>query len=220
MTTITIDIETDYTRDPAVCELLWKKVLPPSNYKSEEAIEKWWREKGSDQKVEAQRKTALEPLWGSIRMIGYQVGDQEPAVLMGDERDILERFFELMTILFYPEKLKTPPVIIGHNVKGFDLTFIRKRAIVLGIKMPGWMGCYYTRYNEDVFDTQVEWSGQFAYGAAGYVKLDYLAMALLGESKSGDGAASLDMPDEECAEYCKQDVALTYGIYQRMIGVK
>ena len=221
MTIITIDIETDYSHDPSVIERVGSKVTPPANYKSEEAIEKWWREKGNDQKVDAQRKTALEPLYGSIKMIGHQFNDGEPEVLTGAEKDILERFFSIMNALHKTDADGLPyvPTIVGHNVKAFDLTFIRKRAIVLGVKMPSWMGCYYTRYSTDVLDTRIEWSGQFVYGAAGYVKLDDLAFALLGESKTSDGAASLDMTEEECIHYCKSDVALTYKIFQRMTGV-
>ena len=217
MTIITIDIETDYSHDPSVIERGCSKVTPPANYKSEEAIEKWWKEKGNDQKVEAQRKTALEPLYGSVRMIGYQLNDNAPEVLTGSEKDILERFFDMMDKLHEPDVTGVPyvPIIVGHNVKNFDLDFIRKRAIVHGVKMPRWMNIYFKRYAEDIYDTMEEWAG---WGK--YVKLDDLAFALLGETKTGDGAASLDMTDEECAEYCKSDVALTYKIYLRMTGQK
>lgn len=218
MTIITIDIETDYTHDPAVCERLWSKVSPPANYKKEETIAKWWEAEGADAKVEAQRKTALNPLWGSIKMIGYQINGYEPEVFVGAEEIILRHFFSLMGAEF--SKHNKPPLIVGHNVRKFDLEFIRKRAIVKSVKMPNWMQVYFTRYSTDVFDTQYEWSGQLAYGAEGYVKLDDLAYTLLGESKTSDGAASLDMTEKECAEYCKQDVALTYKIYQRMTGAK
>ena len=215
MTIITIDIETDYSHDPSVIERVCSKVTPPANYKSEEAIEKWWKEKGNDQKVEAQRKTALEPLYGSIKMIGYQFNDGEPEVLTGAEKDILERFFSIMNALHKTDADGLPyvPTIVGHNVKGFDLDFIRKRAIVHGVKMPRWMGCYYTRYSTDVYDTMEEWAG---WGKR--VKLDDLAFALLGETKTSDGAASLDMTEEDCIHYCKSDVALTYKIFQRMAG--
>jgi 3'-5' exonuclease len=217
MTIITIDIESDYSHDPAVIERVCQKVTPPANYKSEEAIEKWWKEKGNDQKVEAQRKTALEPLYGSIKMIGYQFNDGEPEVLTGAEKDILERFFSMMNTLHKPDADGVPyvPMIVGHNVKCFDLDFIRKRAIVNGVKMPRWMNVYFKRYAEDVYDTMEEWAG---WGKR--VKLDDLAFALLGETKTSDGAASLDMTDSECAEYCKEDCRLTYEIYLRMTGQK
>ena len=217
---ITIDIETDYSHDPSVVERVCSKVTPPANYKSKEAIEKWWIEKGNDQKVEAQRKTALEPLYGSVKMIGYAINDNPSQIIAGDEKSVLEAFFKMMDALHQPDVdgVAFVPVIVGHNVKVFDLTFIRKRALILSVKMPSWMNVYYTRYSSDVFDTQIEWSGQFAYGAAGYVKLDNLAFALFGETKSSDGAASLDMSDAECAEYCKHDVDITRKIYQRMTG--
>ena len=214
MMVITIDIETDYSHDPSVIERVCSKVTPPANYKSEEAIEKWWATTGGDKKVEAQRKTALDPLWGSIRMIGYKVNDNPVEVITGAESGILTAFYRVLAECL-SEDGREIPVIVGHNVKNFDLDFIRKRGIITGNRIHDWMNVYYTRYCKDIFDTMEEFAGWNK-----YVKLDDLAYALLGETKNGDGAASLDMTDEECIQYCKSDVALTYKIYQLMTGAK
>jgi DNA polymerase elongation subunit (family B) len=211
MMIITIDIETDYTHDPSIVEKVIQNISPPANIKKQETIIKWWSEKGNDLKVEAQRKTALNALYGSVRMIGWAANDRDPQIIIGEESSVLIKFFEIMDTLY--DTHKAPPVVIGHNVKNFDLDFIRKRAIVNRVKMPRWMNTYFTRYSQDVFDTMESWAG---WGK--HIKLDDLAYGLLGEGKSGKGSDVFNMNNEECAAYCKQDVDLTRNIYKLMIG--
>lgn len=205
---ITIDIETDYSHDPEVIRRVCQKVTPPANYKSEEAIEKWWRDKGNNQKVEAQRKTALSPLWGSVKMIGMAIADKPVSVITGPEEEVLSSFIKVMSTM-------DDALLVGHNIIDFDLPFIRNRSMIHGLAgdYHKVMNIYHRRYSSHVFDTMREFAGY-----RDYVKLDDLAYAFLGERKTSDGAASLEMTDEECRIYCAKDVSLTRKIYQRMTG--
>lgn len=68
-----------------------------------------------------------------------------------------------------------------------------------------------------VFDTMAEWSN---WDARNYTKLDVLARVLGVETKSGSGEQVASMWDrgewEAVANYCLQDVYVTYACYCRM----
>lgn len=206
---ITLDIETRPTTDEAVIEEIGKSISAPGNMKKKETIDKWFEENYQTELEKAVKKTALDPLYGSVRMIGYAIDDYEPVVITdaSGEKEIIWMFINEIT------STGKVPKIVGHNVQDFDIDFWWKRAIILGVNSPGFFSEYRKRYSPYVYDTMKEWAG---YGK--YVKLDTLAKALLGEGKSGSGEDSLSMTDEECAKYCAQDVELARKIYKRMIG--
>lgn len=206
---ITLDIETRPTTDESVIDEIGKSISAPGNMKKKETIDKWFAENYQSELENAVKKTALDPLYGSVRMIGCAIDDNEPVVFIdkAGESKMIESFFE---VIGKSERVLT---IVGHNVQDFDIDFLWKRAVILGIKIPPAFKEYRKRYSHYVFDTMKEWAG---YGK--YIKLDTLAKAILGESKSGSGEDSLSMTDEECAKYCAQDVELTRKIYKRIIN--
>lgn len=51
---------------------------------------------------------------------------------IGTEEEILEAFFAMVSNFFSGR----PKLFCGHNVKEFDLPYICRRAIILGVKMP------------------------------------------------------------------------------------
>ena len=53
--------------------------------------------------------------------------EMKTSSLVGEEKDILEKFFDLLS--------KMPDYeLAGHNIKAFDLPFIFRRAIINGIQ--------------------------------------------------------------------------------------
>jgi hypothetical protein len=70
---------------------------------------------------------------------------------------------------------------------------------------------------EPVYDVMAVWGN---WEQKGYVKLDVLARALGVETKSGCGSQVAEMWERgmhrEMAEYCLQDVYVTYACYCRM----
>lgn len=109
------------------------------------------------------------------------------------------------------------PIFIGHNVVNFDIRFIWQRAIVLGIKMPGWFPRDPKPWGHDVFDTMTAFAGQ-----RGTVGLDKLCIALGLEGKGDiDGSMVGDLwaagEYDRIAEYCKADVERTRAVHRKML---
>jgi len=205
---IFIDIETSPTKDVNLIKKLTSEIQPPSNYKKQESIDKWWATNGAEKEQEVIQKTALDGLYGMIRCIGYAIEDDEPVILAGDEYTILSDFF---TMLETEEKeMRYTPDICGHNVIDFDLKFINHRSIVNGIKPPFFFNSY-LRKSDFVYDTMRMWAGW-----RDTVSLENLAQGLLGRGKSGDGKNVFKMDDEQVAQYCKDDVALTRDVFWKL----
>lgn len=209
---ITLDIETAPTSDEAIIREISEGVRPPANYKNPDSIQKWFDEQGQEKVKEAIQKTALDGLHGSIRCIGLALDDEDPFILMEDsEKATIEALIDFVADDFVENNYA--PLLVGHNVAGFDLPFIRHRAIVNDIPLPRFFKRYYGRFSEDVYDTMTEWAGW-----NGRVSLNKLAYGLLGRSKMGFGDEVHAMSDEQLAEYCMMDVELTRDIYYKMTG--
>ena len=69
--------------------------------------------------------TNFDGSFGRIACIGYAVDDGEPEVLHGDEKEMLQRFWEIA---------KDINLFIGFNLMDFDFKFIYQRSILLGVK--------------------------------------------------------------------------------------
>ncbi len=206
---ITLDIETKPTTDADIINEISKSISPPKTMKKQETIDKWMENNYVAELEKAVSKTALDPLYGAVRMIGCAIDDGNPIVFTDgvSEEKAIKMFFDEI------EEDNRIPIIVGHNVQDFDLDFIWKRAVILGVNVPSMFSEYRKRYSKYVYDTMKEWAG---YGK--YIKLDTLAKAILGEGKSGSGDDVFNMSDEECAKYCADDVEITRKIYLKMIG--
>lgn len=133
-----------------------------------------------------------------------------PIAWYGDnEKAILEAFWDFMG-------KHRPDQVITHNGLNFDLPFIKKRSIIHQVKptVDINLAKFQTR---SVFDTMAVWTNWDFRGA---VKLDVLARVLQVEAKSGSGEHVREMwasgKWKEIADYCLQDVYVTYACYCRM----
>jgi len=116
--------------------------------------------------------------------------------------------------------------IVTWNGIGFDLPFIYKRAIILGVN-PGEFGApplsaWTKRYNTDRhYDLMQVWGG---WNSQGFEKLDLVASMVLGERKAEIDvttfAALMETAEgrNNIAEYCLKDTQLTWNLYKRMDG--
>jgi len=155
------------------------------------------------------RSTSFSGEFGRILCIGYAINDQETKCLVGDEKKMLEDFWQIA---------KDADQFIGHNVMDFDLRFIYKRSIISGVKPSRDLS--FARYRSDpIFDTMKEWE---KWGAQG-VSLHKLALALDIESSKSDGIDGSKVYDyfllgkvDDIYKYCKRDVEVTRKIYNRM----
>lgn len=155
--------------------------------------------------------TSFEGTFGRICCIGYikEDGNVKKDVLEGDEKEILEKFWEIA---------KNVELFVGHNIYEFDLPFIFKRSIILGVKPR--FDINFARYrNQPIFDTMKEWEKW----SQGGQKLDTLAKVLdLPTSKDEmDGSQVWSYYQEgkvdDICKYCMKDVELTRQVYYKMI---
>lgn len=208
-----VDIETTCTADPAVIERLSAKIKPPGNISKAETIAKWEAESRPAAVAEAVARTALSGSYGSIIAIGVAVADGFPTVATGDEADILRLF------MAQPVDHGCFPKLVGHNLTGFDLPFIRQRCIVLGVKLAYWFPRDVKPWSDNLCDTQVAWAG-----VRDYISLSELAAVLgieVAPTISGaevPGAYAAGDMDSVVA-HCMEDVRVTREVYRKISAV-
>jgi hypothetical protein len=156
------------------------------------------------------RNTSFQGEFGRICCIGYTVDNNPTDCLVGDEKEMLEKFWQLA---------KDSDLFIGHNVMDFDLRFIYKRSVILNVRPTRDLS--FARYrNNPIFDTLCEWE---KWGSKG-CSLHKLSIALGIASPKEEGIDGSKVYDyflagkiDEIAEYCKRDVDATRKVYKRMI---
>lgn len=185
----------------------WEKEM--ASVKSEEVGDQLWR------------KTALDGTYGRCLAVGWSVGDS-PEVsycdpTKGSEGDMIQSTFDDMAKALatrQPGAHGRKPLFIGHNIP-FDLKFLFRRAVILGIKPPFELP-FYGRHNQDYYCTSRAWC---EYGER--ISLDNLCRALGIEGKNGfDGSmvcdAWLNGEEDRIKTYCADDVRKAKLIYERL----
>ncbi len=160
---------------------------------------------------------ALDAKNGRIACIGLLIDDNttlQPKVICDqDEKKILEQFWATIA---------ENDLLVGHNVLGFDLLFIRQRSWILGVRPPGEkpnsflnLRKYYTEQVYDLMEIWTNWSNRFKGCGLGDI-----AEALGVGAKTGHGSdvAQLWANREyvKLMDYCMNDVWLSYQVYCRM----
>ena len=218
-----VDIETLPTTDAAVIESLSAKITAPANYKKPESIAEWERENKAQAVLDAVAKTSFDGMYGRICCICYAFDDGEVFSVHGNnERLILEQFYshvyDKTTDMVGSCLTDIPATIIGHNVAGFDLPFLKHRSIIHGVKPPAaimkamnakpWDGC--------IADTMLMWSSDREKRAS----MDKLCKAFGIEGKGDfDGsmvAATWPVDPQKVVDYCCADVERTRAMYYRL----
>ena len=218
---IFFDIETVPSQDPAVRKELADAVTAPAQYKKPESIAEWLRENRDAEAEAAWLKTSFDGGLGQIVCIGWALGDG-PAMsyFVSDlsrqsEQQVIEDFFCVLTDA-YSGHHGTKPVLIGHNSNAFDIPFLWKRAMVLGIKPPHWFPRDPKPWGDSTFDTMTAWAGP-----KDRISMDKLCR-ILGIPGKGDisGADVWPMVRDgriaDVAAYCEQDVERTRAMWRRM----
>lgn len=210
------DLETIPEQAEGALEEMRRKVTPPANLKKQESIDKWLSENRESAAKEMLAKTSFDGGRGHICTIAWAKNDSPihvcHAKTVADERNILSDFFADLD----PYHSET---LVGHNIAGFDLGFLRKRAIVLGVKMPARSSLPRDPkpWDKTILDTMSAWAG-----GTNRISMDALCKILGIEGKQGfDGSMVADAwangEHEKIAEYCKDDVWRTREIHKRFI---
>jgi len=192
-------------------------------FTSKDAMVALWcdrfRDERSDEVGETEwRKTSFDGARGQIVCIGFACDGAAPFSYSteecGDEKEVLASFFSYLTDV---RSIEDRPVFIGHNHIAFDLPFIWKRAIILGVKPPIWFPRNPRAWDDHVFDTMLEWAG-----FGNRISMDALcnALGIPGKPDGIDGSQVWDYVRDgkiaDVAEYCKGDVERTREIYRRL----
>ncbi len=216
MTEITFDIETIPNR--SMLDRLPKPEVKAGNLKDPAKI----AEKAEAARAEQVEKMALSPLWGRVcAWVGAEDAETVHAECLKAETDAEEaRIVEAAFSTLAKGR------IVTYNGTSFDLPFIYRRAVLLGIDprqfgMPP-LAELTARYSAEKrhIDIMVVWCG---YGQ--FEKLDNIAAALLEDHKIEidfhDFPKMIQTPEgrKTLLDYCKQDVLLTQRIYNRIAGI-
>ena len=161
---------------------------------------------------------ALSPLYGKIACVGYGKGvDNVDCAIYENEEDVVKFIFE--TLLKFGQT--GSPKIVTWNGMGFDVPFIYKRALILGVKPTVSMGYFMKRYQTETHcDLMQIWMNWY-----GYEKLDNVARALLNEGKQDFDVKTIkdlmktETGRDNISTYCKQDVEITSKLFYKMANI-
>jgi predicted PolB exonuclease-like 3'-5' exonuclease len=218
-----IKAEAEAARDEALA-----CVKAPANYKDADKIAAYIEAEkakviaGFDAEVQAAiAKTSFDGGLGQIVCIAWQIDEGQARSLQVEdltaeaERALLVDWFAALRSA-HSGSHGTRPVLIGHNVVGFDIPFVWKRAIVRSVKPPLWFPRNPKPWAESVFDTMTAWAGD-----RDRISMDKLCR-ILGIPGKGDisGADVWPMVQagrlNEVAAYCRDDVQRTKAIHDRL----
>ncbi|HLL61212.1 MAG TPA: ribonuclease H-like domain-containing protein [Candidatus Nitrosocosmicus sp.] len=157
--------------------------------------------------------TCFDGTFGRICCLGYIKEENKKIIdkgsLSGNEKDTVHKFWELV---------KDVDQFIGHNIFDFDLPFMFKRSIVLGIKPSREINLARFR-SFPIYDTMWEWE---KWGRDCKASLDTLAKVLELPTSKDEMDGSMVWPyfqegkfDEIC-RYCMKDVELVRKVYYKM----
>ena len=211
MNKVFFDIETVGLSDEdlLLAELVAEK-NPPANMSKPESIEKWREEKAPRL---VKKSTSLDGTYGKIVSIAWAVNGSKISNCTGrSEEIILRQFFSNVE-----EKWDYYPIsLVGHNLQ-FDIRFLIKRCIILGVYLPSWIPSKLGRYSHHIFDTMLEWDSD----KDKMISQTRLAKALgIEVDESVDGSMIGDMyrdgKFDEIAAYNRDDVRISREIHGRM----
>jgi len=212
MSYLYLDIETIETQDADLRARIAADIKPPASMSKAETIAKWEAEAKPDAIASAIAKTALDGATGHLVCIGYAVDGADCDALIAervsDETEILSGFFK---------KLEWRPyTIVGHNI-AWDMRFLTQRAIVLGVRLPGWWPRDIKPWSPQIFCTMTAWAG-----ARDTISMDRLCRTL-GIVGKGD-VTGADVSGlwhaghfEAIGRYCASDVEKTRAIHRKMM---
>jgi len=225
MTLLYLDIETLPTSNPEVIAEFAASIKPPGTIKKQESIDAWMAENRDAAIKEAIAKTSFSGLDGSIACICYAFDDSDVfSVRVSEEiseKVILESFY---SHVFNNNAIDTARgyvggdlTIVGHNVVGFDLPFIKHRSIINKVKpAKQFIKAFDDKWGKEVKDTMLLWSSDPHKRGS----MDRLCKAFGLEGKGEfDGSMVADtwpVDPEKVIEYCKDDVRRTREMYKRI----
>lgn len=215
-TFVYFDIETIPCQSAEYFDKLRQNVKPPATHKKPETIAAWLEENRESEAAAIMAKTSFDGGRGHVCTIAWAVNNAAPQVRhaanVQQESDVIAAFFAALD----PYHAQT---LVGHNIARFDLRFLRQRAVVLGITLPGRNSLPRDPkpWDKSFFDTMSAWAG-----GTDTVSLDNLCAYLGIPGKDGfDGSQVAEAwargEHDRIAEYCVDDIHRARAIHQRFL---
>lgn len=165
--------------------------------------------------IENWRNTSFDGAQGELFSAAWATNDGE---ILGVYRSLGDSEFDLLTYAFdmMQTQCKTQPFFVGNNIAGFDLKFLFKRAVILGVKPPFELK-FDGRHNQHFYDLQQGWEGY-----NGRASLDSMckALGIPGKPDDIDGSKVWDFVEackyQEVMDYNKHDVEQGREVYKRL----
>lgn len=216
-----IDLETTPDLRDGALQRCIDAVEAPGQYKKPESIAEWKKENAEAVGKANWSRTALDPLYGGIYVVGYAIEDQAPQTLWRQPQEPEAPFLEaaLLSINAQCDKwgfVQRSTRWVGWNIVNFDIPFLAKRCAILGIN-PALRIPTSIRYNNDrVLDLMQAWSGFKDFNKQRDVAAA-MGIALQDETDGKDlwGAVLRDGV-AAAAKKCASDIDALRQIYQRM----
>jgi 3'-5' exonuclease len=210
------DIETIPSQLPGIMDEFRAAVQAPGQYKKADSIAAWMAENRESEAQAAWLKTSFDGGLGQCVCIGFALNDADPSCYSVEdlsreaETQMLEDFFSMLTDVGHCK-------LIGHNHLAFDIPFLWKRAMVLGVKPPFNFPRAPKPWSEVVADTMLLWDSTQRSGGS----MDRICRLLGIPGKDGMTGADVWPAVErgeidKVAEYCADDVRRTREMYRRM----
>lgn len=174
-------------------------------------------------------QSALFPEWGRIVCISMgqikfneegRASDFKARSFYGDnEKELLKEFLQVLTAIFF----KAPGVkLVGHNIKGFDVPYICKRAMIHGIELPKQLHMQKVKpWDSCLLDTADVWKFGGWNGAKLGVICEVLGIPSPKEQMEG-GQVSAEFYKgniQQIMEYCERDIKATADVMLKLSGM-
>lgn len=208
-----LDIETIPCEDEALKAEIAAGIQPPGNYKKPETIAEWEKNEKPKLIEEAVQRSGLDGGFGRILCIGWAVDDGSVQVYFGgDERQLLE-----LVLKEWAEVLDRAPIIVGHNIAGFDLRFIWQRCVINGVFPQGLLGAMQARpWDKILQDTMLMWHPT---NKVSLVKLCKMLGVPKNDQVDGSQVYGLYKAGKiyEVIAHCRSDVEAVRACHRKMI---
>lgn len=168
-------------------------------------------------------KMGLDPLFGRVFCFAFANDEHKGGYTISElddkhEREMIQKIMQVLG--------NDGMRLVTFNGIGFDLPFVYKRAIILGVSPANFgappLSAWTKRYSSDRhFDLMKLWC---CWESGSYIGLDVLASVVLGCGKKEMDFA--EFPElvkteegrEKVYEYCLQDTRLTWELYKRLLA--
>lgn len=223
-----LDIETVPSQTEGALEAIRQTIRPPAQYSKPESIQRWLDENADAEAEKQWRRTALDGAQGEVISVAFAVDDDEPLVYARhhegtkSEADLLREVYAVLTMEMQASNA-TPDSVTwcGHNAAGFDLPFLYKRSVVLGVRPSVNLRHDCPPWHPNIQDTMALWAGR-----TGTVSLDALCRALSVPSPKAEGMDGSRVYDrwkagdtDAITRYNVQDVEAARACYKRLAFV-